>query len=334
MPNTSHTTIDYAEYPAIVVDFLRYLDVIKNKSPLTVQEYATDLRTFLRFLKMSRNLAPPATPFDQIDITDLEIAFFRTVSISDAYAFLSYCKNERHNNAKTRSRKVSSIRGFFKYLTVQKKLLEENPMQELDTPKQKKSLPKYLTLDQSITLLNHIDGKNKERDFCIITFFLNCGMRLSELVGLNLSDIQDEETMRVTGKGDKERILYLNQACRDALRAYLKVRPVDGVRDKNALFLSNRMQRISPKTVQHIVYTFLEKAGLSGQGLSVHKLRHTAATLMYQHGKVDVLVLKEILGHENLGTTEIYTHIMDDQIKSAIDANPLHTQKPSKTSQK
>ncbi len=331
MPNRS---IDYTEYPSIVADFLRYLEVIKNKSPLTVQEYAMDLRTFFRFLKMSRKLAPVSIPFDQIDITDLDIAFVRTVSISDAYAFLSYCKNERHNSAKTRSRKVSSIRGFFKYLTLQKKLLEENPMQELDTPKQKKTLPKYLTLDQSIALLNHIDGKNKERDFCIITFFLNCGMRLSELVGLNLSDIQDEETIRVTGKGDKERILYLNQACRDALRAYLKVRPVDGVRDKNALFLSNRLQRISPKTVQHIVYTFLEKAGLSGQGLSVHKLRHTAATLMYQHGKVDVLVLKEILGHENLGTTEIYTHIMDDQIKAAIDANPLHAQKPSQTPQK
>ena len=207
-------------------------------------------------------------------------------------------------------------------------------MQELDTPKQKKALPKYLTLDQSISLLEHIDGKNKERDYCMVTFFLNCGMRLSELVGLNLSDIHDNEIIHVTGKGDKERILYLNQACQDALAEYLKVRPVDGVKDKNALFLSNRMQRISPKTVQHVVYTFLEKAGLSGQGLSVHKLRHTAATLMYQHGKVDVLVLKEILGHENLGTTEIYTHIMDDQIKSAAEANPLHRQKAKKTVQK
>lgn len=168
----------------------------------------------------------------------------------------------------------------------------------------------------------------------MITFFLNCGMRLSELVGLNLSDIHDNEIIRVTGKGDKERILYLNQACQEALAAYLKVRPVDGVKDKNALFLSSRLQRISPKTVQHVVYTFLDKAGLSGQGLSVHKLRHTAATLMYQHGKVDVLVLKEILGHENLGTTEIYTHIVDDQIKSAVDANPLHRQKAKKDPQK
>lgn len=326
--------IDYSDLPSVLTDFLRYLDVIKNKSPLTVQEYATDLRTFLRFLKQSRGLVSAATDFDEINISDIDIAFLRAVSLSDAYAFLSYCKNERHNNATTRSRKVSSIRGFFKYLTVQRKILDENPMQELDTPKQKKALPKYLTLDQSISLLEHIDGKNKERDYCMVTFFLNCGMRLSELVGLNLSDIHDNEIIHVTGKGDKERILYLNQACRDALAEYLKVRPVDGVKDKNALFLSNRMQRISPKTVQHIVYTFLEKAGLAGQGLSVHKLRHTAATLMYQHGKVDVLVLKEILGHENLGTTEIYTHIMDDQMKSAAEANPLHRQKAKKQAQK
>lgn len=318
----------------ILNDFLCYLDVVKNKSHLTVQEYATDLRTFFRYLKQSRGLIPASTDFEAIHISDLDIAFFRTVTLSDAYAFLSYCKNERHNNATTRARKVSSIRGFFKYLTVQMKLLDENPMQELDTPKQKKALPKYLTLDQSISLLDHIDGKNKERDYCMITFFLNCGMRLSELVGLDLSDIHDNEIIHVTGKGDKERILYLNEACQEALSAYLKVRPVDGVKDKNALFLSARLQRISPKTVQHIVYAFLEKAGLSGQGLSVHKLRHTAATLMYQHGKVDVLVLKEILGHENLGTTEIYTHIVDDQIKSAVDANPLRRQKAKQEPQK
>lgn len=326
--------IDYSEFPSVLTDFLRYLDVVKNKSPLTVQEYATDLRTFLRFLKKSRGLIPASADFESISIADLDLAFIRTITLSDAYAFLSYCKNERQNNATTRARKVSSIRGLFKYMTVQMKLLDENPMQELDTPKQKKAIPKYLTLDQSISLLDHIDGKNQARDYCMITFFLNCGMRLSELVGLNLSDIRDHEIIRVTGKGDKERILYLNQACQEALDAYLKVRPVDGVKDKNALFLSNRLQRISPKTVQHIVYTFLEKAGLSGQGLSVHKLRHTAATLMYQHGKVDVLVLKEILGHENLGTTEIYTHIVDEQIKSAVDANPLHHQKAKSKPQK
>lgn len=328
------SSFNESEFPSILLDFLHYLDVVKNKSPLTVQEYATDLRTFFRFLKQSRCLVPASADFDSIDITDLDISFIRTITLSDAYSFLSYCKNERHNNATTRARKVSSIRGLFKYLTVQMKLLDENPMQELDTPKQKKALPKYLTLDQSISLLDHIEGKNKERDYCMITFFLNCGMRLSELVGLNLSDIHDNEIIRVTGKGDKERILYLNQACQEALAAYLKVRPVDGVKDKNALFLSSRLQRISPKTVQHVVYTFLDKAGLSGQGLSVHKLRHTAATLMYQHGKVDVLVLKEILGHENLGTTEIYTHIVDDQIKSAVDANPLHGQKAKKDPQK
>ena len=199
------------------------------------------------------------------------------------------------------------------------------------TQKIKKSLPKYLTLNQSIDLLESIDGKNRERDYCIITLFLNCGLRLAELVGLNLSDVFDNNTMRVIGKGNKERTIYLNSACVSALNDYLSVRAFgDDVKDKNALFLSRLKKRISPKTVQHIVNTFLERAGLGGRGLSTHKLRHTAATLMYQHGNVDVLVLKGILGHENIGTTEIYTHIVDDQLKSAVDANPLSAVKKSK----
>lgn len=322
---------EFVDLPPLVREFLQYLEIIKNKSSLTIIEYASDLRTFFRFMKISRGLVPPNADFDEIDISDIDIGFIRTVTLNDAYEYLSFCRNERDNSAATRSRKVSSLRTFFKFLDVQKALLDNNPMRELDTPKIKKALPKYLTLEQSLDLLNCIDGKYKERDYCIITLFLNCGLRLSELVSLNYRDVRDDGTMRVTGKGNKERTIYLNQACMDAIKEYMKVRPVDGVVDKNALFLSSRRQRISPKTVQHIVYENLEKAGLSGLGLSTHKLRHTAATLMYQHGDVDVLVLKEILGHENLGTTQIYTHIIDEQLKQAANANPLANVKNNKS---
>lgn len=312
------------QLPKSVIDFLHYLSVVKNKSELTVLEYASDLRMFFRFLKRFRGLVPKKTELDEIVISDIGLDLIRTVTISDAYAFLSYCKDERSNDAAARARKVSSLRGFFKYMSVKTKQLEENPMEELETPKSKKALPKYLTLDESVDLLNCIDGKFKERDYCIIVFFLNCGLRLSELVGLNYNDIRSDNTMTVTGKGNKERKIYLNDMCIDAYKEYMKVRPVDDVKDKYALFLSARRQRISPKTVQYIVKTFIDKAGLGGKGLSTHKLRHTAATLMYQQGKVDVLLIKEILGHENLATTEIYTHIVDDQIKGAVDANPLN----------
>lgn len=315
--------IDYVGLPYIVKDFLVYMDVIKNKSKLTIEEYSSDLRLFFKFLKMYKGLVPSSTEFNEIDITDIDEAFIKDITLNDAYAFLSYCKNERDNHEATRARKVSSIRAFFKYLSMQKQILDENPMQVLDSPKLKKALPKYLTLEECLKLLKNIDGKNKERDYCIFVFFLNCGLRLSELVNLNYNDIRDNHTMKVTGKGNKERTIYLNDACMEAYAHYMAVRPVDGIpaSDRTALFLSNRNKRISPKTVQHIVYTYLEKCGL--EGYSVHKLRHTAATLMYQHGNVDVLVLKDILGHENLGTTEIYTHLVDEQLKQASESNPL-----------
>lgn len=315
--------IDYTGIPSILRDFLVYMDVIKNKSGLTIEEYSSDLKLFFRFIKLYRGQVPSSVEFNEIDITDIDEEFIKSITLNDAYAFLSYCKNERDNQEAARARKVSTIRTFFKYLILQKRLLDENPMQVLDSPKLKKSLPKYLTLEESLKLLKSVDSKHKERDYCIIVFFLNCGLRLSELVSLNYNDIRDDHTLRVTGKGNKERTIYLNNACLEAFAQYMAVRPVDGIpaNDRNALFLSSRNKRISPKTVQHIVYNALEKCGL--EGYSVHKLRHTAATLMYQHGNVDVLVLKDILGHENLGTTEIYTHIIDEQLKQASEANPL-----------
>ncbi len=319
-------------FPPFVAEFLNYNSVIKNRSDLTVIEYGNDLQTFFRFLKVIRGLVNRETPFEEITVKDISIEMISTVSLNDAYMFLVYCKDNRDNNERTRARKATTLRMFYKYLTVQKKLLDENPLQELDSPKIKKTLPKYLTLEESLQLLNAVDGKYKERDYCILTMFLNCGLRLSELVSLDLTDIRSNNTLVVTGKGNKERTIYLNDACIDAIKAYLPFRKVDGVKDsdRNALFISHQKTRISPKTVQYIVKSNLEKAGLAGRELSTHKLRHTAATLMYQYGNVDVLAIKEILGHESLSTTQIYTHIMDEQLQKAAQANPLSAVKAPK----
>lgn len=315
--------------PVLVQDYLNYLISTKGKSDLTVQGYALDIQIFFRFMMIRRGIVPEDTPFNEIDIHTLDLDFMQSIRLEDAYAFLAYCQRERKNSAAARARKAVSIKRFFRYLSLDQRYMERNPLQDLESPKLKKSQPKYLTLDQSLDLLQCIDGNFRERDYCMITLFLNCGLRLSELVGLNLSDIRSDNTMRIVGKGNKERTVYLNSACQSALRRYLQVRPADGLQDRNALFISRNHRRISVRAVQEIVEKFLKKAGLSDQGFSVHKLRHTAATLMYQHGHVDVLLLKEILGHENLSTTEIYTHVADSQLRSAVEANPLNSLSPS-----
>lgn len=312
-----------SEASPVIRDYLLYMQTVKGKSPKTVDEYFTDLRTFFRFIKVHRGIVSPSTPFEEIKVDDVDIELIRTITLQDAYEFMNFLMRDRSNNASTRARKTSSLKSFFNYLTVKKHLLDKDPIKELETPKRKKSLPKYLTLEQSIELLNAVDGKHKERDYCILTLFLNCGLRLSELVGLNVTDIRPDGTARILGKGNKERIIYLNEACVTAIANYLKVRPVDGVVDRNALFISSHLKRMSPKTVQALVYKYLEKIGLDSQGYSCHKLRHTAATLMYQHGNVDIRILKEILGHENLGTTEIYTHLNTEQMENAANSTPL-----------
>ncbi len=311
--------------PPIMRDFLTYNETIKGKSSKTVEEYYLDLQTFFRYILQIRGKVDRDTEFEKISIECVDRELILSITVSDLYSFIVFCKDDRGNSAATRARKTSTLRSFFKYLTNQARIIEVNPAEMLDSPKVKQSLPKHLTLEDSLNLLNSVDGKNKERDYCILTLFLNCGMRLSELCGINLGDIRSDDTLRLLGKGNKERIVYLNEACREAIKAYMAVRPNDSIiaTDRNALFISRNRRRISNKTVQHIVKTYLEKANLGGQGLSTHKLRHTAATLMYQHGNVDIRVLKDILGHSNLGTTQIYTHISDNQIKNAIDANPL-----------
>ena len=311
------------EAPQVIKEYLFYLETIKIKSKRTVDEYYIDLRTFFRYLKKSRKLVSDDTEFENIKIDDVDIDLIKTVTLNDAYEYMDYLYRERNNQSAARARKCSSLKGFFDFLFSKKHLISSNPIAQLEVPKRKKTLPKYLTLEQSIELLNAVEGKYKERDYAILTLFLNCGLRVSEMAGLNYTDIRSDNTMRVVGKGNKERVVYLNSACIDAINDYMKVRPVDDIKDKKALFISRNNRRMSVKTVQAMVYKYLAKIGLDAQGYSCHKLRHTAATLMYQHGGVDVRVLKEVLGHENLGTTEIYTHLSSEQMKNAADSNPL-----------
>ena len=325
--------IDYrTQAPEILRDFLAYHETVKAHSKRTVDEYFLDLRNFFRYLKQLRDPALADKPLDEIDILDVDLDFVASVTLTDIYGYLTYLSRDRvqHQNspssdyglnAASRARKVATIRSFYNYLTNKMHLLRENPVKDIDAPKLKKSLPKYLTLDESLQLLQSVDGKHQERDYCILTLFLNCGLRISELVGLNLSDIQGE-ALRVLGKGNKVRILYLNDACQAALQSYLAVRrPIQG-RDQDALFLSARNERISRSMVHAMVKKRLSAAGIDSTQYSSHKLRHTAATLMLQNG-VDVRAVQEVLGHDHLNTTEIYTHIDNESLRVAARANPL-----------
>ena len=325
--------------PQILCDFLSYHETIKAHSQKTVDEYYLDLRNFFRYMKRSRNRSLSDIPLNEVSILDIDITFIRSISLTDIYGYLSYLSRDRaqqHNSnstdyglsATTRARKIATLRSFFNYLTTKVHLLDQNPIKDLDTPKAKKSLPKYLTLDESIELLENVDGANIERDYCIITLFLNCGLRISELIGLDIGSIQGD-ALRVLGKGSKTRIVYLNDACKDALERYLSVRrPITG-KDSQALFLSSRNQRISRSSVHALVKKHISHAGLDSSEYSSHKLRHTAATLMLQNG-VDVKAVQEVLGHEHLNTTEIYTHIDNDALRIAAKANPLGRVKPKK----
>lgn len=306
----------------VLRDFLSYMLTIKGKSQNTVQVYFYDLRVFFRFMKLHRNLTDKKSDYDNISIADIDLDFIRTITLSDLYAFLAYVSNSRDNSSYARARKVASLKSFFKYLTLKAKLLDINPAAELESPKILKRLPRYLNVEESKQLLNSIDGQFSERDYAIITIFLNCGLRLSELVGINLNNFKGT-SLNVIGKGDKERSIPLNQACIKALEAYMRVRPVDGVRDRNALFLSNRRQRISKESVQKIVKKYIKAAGLDPDRYSTHKLRHTAATLMYKYGHVDIRSLQELLGHESISTTQIYTHLDSNQLRTAVESNPL-----------
>ncbi|MBQ2726829.1 MAG: tyrosine recombinase XerC [Clostridia bacterium] len=320
-----------AEFPPLIRNFANYKNVVQGCSGKTVTEYLFDLRTFCRYLYAVRNGLPTSgEEFDQIDISALDTAFFESVTTSEVYDFLTFVKGERDNANRALARKLSAIKQFYKYCTVKQTLFENNPAITIETPKTKKTLPKHLSVEEAVDLLEAVDtdeeSKNKERDYCILTLFLNCGIRLSELCGISIPDLDKElRSMRVVGKGNKERIVYLNDACREAISAYLPIRMKTPAKTKgeNALFLSRLGTRISVKTVQWMVKKYLGDAGLEYKNYSTHKLRHTAATLMYQSGDVDIRVLKDILGHEQLNTTQIYTHVANEHMEEAMSKNPL-----------
>lgn len=322
--------MDYRDQaPAVLRDFLTYHETIQGHSKKTVDEYFLDLRTFFRYIKLEKKLVPRTTPFDEITIDDITVELVAAVTLTDVYSFMNFLSRERGLGSSARARKISAIRSFYKYLTVKAKVLTENPMQDLDSPRLKKSLPRYLDLDQSIQLLESVVGKNRERDYCILTLFLNCGLRISELIGLNVRDVQGDQ-LRVLGKGNKERVVFLNDACRNAIDSWLDVRSARGSADPNALFISSQSRkRISKSAVEKLVKKHLLEAGLDSSQYSPHKLRHTAATLMLQNG-VDVRTLQEVLGHDHLNTTQIYTHVDNENLRVAAKANPLAKVKPPK----
>ena len=322
----------FADCPQILKEFLVYHENIKGQSQLTIQEYYLDLRMFLRFVRLMRNDMPMNTDLDSIPIKDIDVQFIRDIETSDIFDFLSYLANDRAVNPESvvtdygispasRARKLSAIKSFYKYLTVRTKQLQENPVADLEYPKLRKSLPKYLTMEQSAALLKSVSGPNEKRDYAILMLFLNCGIRRSELVGLNLTDVYDDR-IRVVGKGNKERIVYFGSACRKAIDAYLQERNKVVLTDNRALFGSRDHNRISVTAVHRLVKKAFLQAGLDSTQYSAHKLRHTAATMMLSGG-VDVKTVQEVLGHENLNTTQIYTHIENTELKIAAEANPL-----------
>ena len=322
----------YTDCPTVLRDFLTYHETIKGQSQLTISEYYLDLRMFLRFIKLMRSDMPIQTRLDDIDIKDIDLAFIRRIDTTEVFDFLSYLANDRNPDpdsgfmdlgiaASARARKPSAIKSFFKYLTVRTKQLQENPVAELEYPKLRKSLPKYLTFEESARLLQSVSGTNEKRDYAILMLFLNCGIRRSELVGLNLTDVY-EDRIRVVGKGNKERFVYFGSACRKAIDAYLPERHKIVLSDNRALFGSRDHNRISVTAVHRLVKKALLQAGLDSTQFSAHKLRHTAATMMLSGG-VDVKTVQEVLGHENLNTTQIYTHIENTELKLAAQANPL-----------
>ena len=324
--------LHYSDCPQLLRDFLTYHENIKGQSSKTIQEYYLDLRMFLRFMVLMKQEMPYDTPLDSIVIKQIDLSFLESISTSDVFDFLSYLANDRVKfedsqseetgiGAAARARKLSAIKSFFKYLTVRTKQLKENPVQDLEFPKIRKSLPKFLTMEECTRLLQAVQGPNARRDFAILMVFLNCGIRRAELVGLNLTDIY-EDRIRVVGKGNKERIVYMGSACKRAIDDYLKERSQIVLSDNRALFGSRDKNRISVSAVHRLVKKHMLAAGLDATQFSAHKLRHTAATLMLSNG-VDVKTVQEVLGHENLNTTQIYTHIENTELKIASEANPI-----------
>jgi len=317
---------DLDQLPVFARDYLAYMDTVRNCSDNTIREYFYDLRMFLKFVR--RHKSGLKIPFDEINVEEETISMLKNVGLSDLYAYMTFLNRERGMSSRSRARKAASVKSFYKYLFSKAKIIDVNPAMELESPKLSKELPRYLSLDESKRLLSVIDGRYHTRDFAIIILFLNCGLRISELVAINTNHIRDNDTLVVRGKGNKDRTIYLNNACSYAINSYLNVRPKSSADDPNALFLSMRGSRLSRKTIHVMLKKYFLKAGLDAEKYSAHKLRHTAATLMYRHGNVDIRALQSILGHKSIATTEIYTHVDNEKIREAINANPLANSKP------
>lgn len=313
--------------PDILMEFLEYHSTVRGHSDKTVAGYYLDLKILFRFIKRRRHLVPSNTPFNEIDITDVDIDFIKSIRIEELYRYQSFSPEMSDSNKSlstaSRCRRTSSVKSFYSYLTVKRHLLDFNICQELDMPKRQNRLPRYLEEAECEKLLSVCDGPFALRDYCILMLFMSCGMRVSELVSLNLSDIYDDH-LRVVGKGNKERMIYFAEGCREAIDDYLAVRDPERIvaEDKNALFISRDHRRISVRGVQKMVDKKLLQAGLDASRYSPHKLRHTAATLMLKNG-VDTRALQEVLGHSNLNTTQIYTHLDNAALHEAAMANPI-----------
>lgn len=322
------------EIPIILEDYLNYMETIKGASPNTVKEYYFDLRIFFRFIKFRYKLVDPKEPFDEINIADINLDLIKKLNIQDLHAYISFADKKRDNGNFAKSRKVASLRSFFDYLYLRVNLIDRNPAEALEFPKTEIRHPVYLTLDQAELLLNTVLENNNEeyrkRDYAIIMLFLNCGLRLSELASIDIDKIKDDDTLSIIGKGNKERTIFINDACILAINDYLSVRPKDS-NDEKAMFISKRKNRMSNRAIQHMIDKYFDKAGLDTSIYSTHKLRHTAATLMYKYGNVDIRALQEILGHESVSTTQIYTHIDNERLRDAIKSNPLSTRTNKKS---
>ncbi|MDD4324260.1 MAG: tyrosine recombinase XerC [Eubacteriales bacterium] len=314
-------------------EFLGYFQAIKGRSAGTIKQYRYDLVMFFRFLLRPRESTAPEDPeWEEIDLAHVDDEYLKEVKLSDLYAYVSWLAAARNAAPSTRARRISSLRSFFGYLTNKANILEENIADRLETPKLIKKLPKHLSLDESKELLTaaaESETRYSSRDYCILTLFLNCGLRLAELCSIDIPNIK-EDRITVMGKGGKERTIYLNGACIRALREYLPERFEPKKKDKDALFISRLGTRVQPRAVQNIIKKYLVTAGLDPKRYSTHKLRHTAATLMYQYGEVDIRSLQAILGHSTVATTEIYTHVDNKQLHNAVDKNPLNQMPPPK----
>lgn len=320
--------LEKSKHPKRVIEFLNYLENVKGKSLNTVKGYSVDLGLFFKFLKVYKGLENniELEKIEEVEISDLGDNFIKDITLSDIYAFLAFLEKVRNNSAYARARKVATLKSFFKFLNSKIKLIDENPTVELESPKINKRHPVYLTLGQSITVLNSMDKGNKNyyRDYCILTLFLNCGMRLSELCNIEIEKIKGD-TLTIIGKGNKERTVYLNEASIAAIENYLKNRNDSKATEeaKKYLFLSSKYRPINKRSVEILVKKHIENAGFKDQKYTPHKLRHTAATLMYKYGNVDIRSLQNILGHENISTTQIYTHVDDETLREAVKTNPL-----------